>query len=106
MWIGCNSVILRGVKIGDGAVIGASAVVTKDVPSYSIVVGNPGKVIKYRFDDSIINKLLNMNWWEWSSPFLRENLQFFKEENITINLLNELEEKYNLFIQKERIINE
>ena len=106
VWIGCNSVILRGVKIGDGAVIGASAVVTKDVPAYSIVVGNPSKVIKYRFDDSIINKLLNMNWWEWSSPFLRENLQFFKEENITINLLNELEEKYNLFIQKERIINE
>lgn len=60
VWIGLNSVIRRGVKIGDGAVIGSGSIVTKDVPSYAVVVGNPAKIIKYRFDKDTIEKLENL----------------------------------------------
>ena len=64
VWIGCNSVILAGVKVGIGAVIGAGSVVTKDVPPYAIVVGNPARVLKYRFSPELIDKLLKSKWWE------------------------------------------
>ena len=67
VWIGNGSIILRGINIGDGAVIGAGAVITKDVPPYAIVVGCPGKIIKYRFDEKKIQKLLKLKWWEWSN---------------------------------------
>ena len=66
VWIGCNAIIKKGIKIGNGAVIGAGSVVTKDVPAYAIVVGNPGKIIKYRFEDSIIKELKEIKWWNWS----------------------------------------
>lgn len=64
VWIGTNAIILKGVNVGTGAVIGAGTIVTKDVPPYSVVVGVPGKVIKYRFDSSTIDKLLSSKWWE------------------------------------------
>ena len=64
VWIGCNSVILAGVTVGDGAVIGAGAVVTKDVPPYAIMAGNPARVLKYRFAPAIIAGLLETRWWE------------------------------------------
>jgi acetyltransferase-like isoleucine patch superfamily enzyme len=64
VWIGCNSVILAGVNIGTGAVIGAGSVVTKDVPPYSIVVGNPARVLRYRFSKELIPRLLESRWWE------------------------------------------
>ncbi|TDM46084.1 CatB-related O-acetyltransferase [Macrococcoides goetzii] len=64
VWIGSNSTILSGVKIGRGSVIGAGSVITKDVPRYSIVVGNPGRVIKKRFNDNVIDKLEKSKWWE------------------------------------------
>ena len=60
VWIGEHAAILEGVTIGDGAIIGAHAVVAKDVPPYGVVVGNPGKVIKYRFSQDIIDKLLQI----------------------------------------------
>lgn len=63
VWIGDNAVILKGT-IGDGAVIGAGAVVTKDVPPYAIVAGNPAKIIKYRFSQERIEELLMEKWWE------------------------------------------
>lgn len=63
VYIGTNVVILSGVTIGDGAVIGAGAIVTKDVPPFAIVVGCPAKILKYRFNDNIINELLNLKWW-------------------------------------------
>ena len=62
--IGANAIILAGVKVGDGAVIGAGSVVTKNVPPYAVVAGNPAKIIKYRFDEKIIKKLLKLKWWE------------------------------------------
>lgn len=65
VWIGTDSIILRGVKIGTGSIIGANSVVTKDVPPYSIVVGVPAKVIKYRFKDEMINRILKTKWWEF-----------------------------------------
>lgn len=65
-WIGDRVTILAGVTIGDGAVIGTGSVITKDVPPYAIVGGNPAKLIKYRFDDDTIRKLLAIKWWDWS----------------------------------------
>lgn len=63
VWIGARATILDGVKIGDGAVVAAGAVVTKDVPSYAIVGGVPAKVIKYRFDENRVKELLVEQWW-------------------------------------------
>lgn len=64
MWIGYEAVILAGVTIGDGAIIGARAVVTKDVPPYTVVGGVPAKPIRKRFPDDTINALLSMRWWD------------------------------------------
>jgi acetyltransferase-like isoleucine patch superfamily enzyme len=64
VWIGTKAIILRGVKVGNGAIIGAGAVVTKDVPSYSIVAGVPAKVLKYRFSNEEIYKIEISKWWE------------------------------------------
>lgn len=65
VWLGYGCTILSGVRIGDGAVIGANTVVSKDVRPYQVVVGNPGRVIKSRFDESEINFLLELKWWDW-----------------------------------------
>lgn len=65
VWIGSHAVLMSGVTIGDGAVVGALAVVASDVPPYSIVVGNPARVIKKRFTDDEIGMLLEMKWWNW-----------------------------------------
>lgn len=65
VWIGHGAIILPGVAIGDGAVVGAGAVVTKDVPPYAIVGGSPARLIRYRFSQDVISKLLAIRWWEW-----------------------------------------
>ncbi|SOD98317.1 CatB-related O-acetyltransferase [Spirosoma fluviale] len=64
VWIGTKSIIMDGVTIGHGAVVAAGAIVTKDIPPYAIVAGVPAKIIKYRFSDSIQNRLLESKWWE------------------------------------------
>jgi len=74
VWIGNSVTIMPGVKIGDGAVIGTNAVVTKDVEPYSIVAGNPAKLIRKRFDDDTINFLLELKWWDWSIEKIAENI--------------------------------
>lgn len=66
VWTGFRSTILSGVTVGDGAVIGAGAVVSRDVPPYAIVVGNPAHVVRYRFPQDQIQKLLDIKWWNWS----------------------------------------
>lgn len=65
VWVGYGAIILSGVTIGDGAVVGAGAVVSRDVPAYAVVVGNPARIIKYRFDSSLIEYLLRLRWWDW-----------------------------------------
>lgn len=72
VWIGVDAIILRGVKIGDGAVIGANSVVTKDIPDYAIAVGSPAKVIKYRFNDAQQKIIKESNWWQYSLTEARE----------------------------------
>ena len=88
VWIGDNSVIIRGVTIGDGAIIGASAVVTKDVPPYTIAVGNPAKPLRTRFHPHEIEQLLRLRWWDYDMEKLL-NISF---DNITkaIEQLTEL----------------
>ncbi|MBY5980885.1 type B chloramphenicol O-acetyltransferase [Ferrimonas balearica] len=65
VWVGSEAMILPGVKVGHGAVIAARAVVTKNVPPYAIVAGNPARLIRHRFDDAAQAKLLEMAWWDW-----------------------------------------
>lgn len=72
VWVATNATILSGVKIGDGAVIAASSVVTKDVPPYTIVAGNPAKIIRKRFDDETITKLLKIKWWDLNQDKINE----------------------------------
>lgn len=68
VWIGSEAIILPGVTIGTGAIIGAGAVVAKDVPPYAVVVGNPGQVVKYRFAQALIDRLLQSEWWTYDLP--------------------------------------
>lgn len=65
VWIGMDATVMAGVKIGDGAIIGAKSVVTKDVAPYTIVAGNPAKLIRKRFSDDVIEALLQIKWWDW-----------------------------------------
>ncbi len=74
VWFGYNTLIKNGVTIGDGAIIAAGAVVVKDVPPYSIVAGNPAKVVKKRFDDKTIERLLQIAWWNWDIAKINQNL--------------------------------
>lgn len=74
VWFGTSSVIMPGVSIGDGAIIGAYAVVAKNVEPYSVVVGNPAKVIKKRFPDDIVKELLEIQWWNWDYDKITRNI--------------------------------
>ena len=74
VWIGQDVTIMPGVKIGDGAIIAAKSVVTKDVPAYHIVGGNPARIIRKRFDDELIEYLLELKWWDWSPEKITRNL--------------------------------
>lgn len=74
VWIGFGSTILSGITVGDGAVIAANSLVTKNVPPYAIVGGNPAKLIKYRFDDQTIQRLLELAWWDWPLDKIRAHI--------------------------------
>ena len=79
VWIGYEAVIMAGVHIGDGAIIAARAVVTKDVPPYTIVGGTPAKEIRKRFDTEVIQQLLKLKWWDWSTNKIRQCLPYIAE---------------------------
>ena len=79
VWIGYEAVIMTGVHIGDGAIIAARAVVTKDVPPYPIVGGTPAKEIRKRFDTEMIHQLLKLKWWDWSTYKIRQCLPYIAE---------------------------
>lgn len=77
VWIGERALILNGIKIGNGAIIGAGAIVTRDIPPYAVAVGVPAKVIKYRFTNDQIKKLEIIKWWENDMEWLKKNSQLF-----------------------------
>lgn len=82
VWIGYEAVILAGVTIGDGAIVGTRAVVTKDVPPYTIVGGIPAKPIRKRFSNETIYALLKMQWWNWPEEKIRQNIPAIKSGNL------------------------
>lgn len=82
VWIGYDAVIMAGVHIGDGAIIGTRAVVTKDVEPYSIVGGVPAKEIRKRFAPDVVAKLLELKWWNWPSEKIKNNIAAIQSGNI------------------------
>lgn len=85
VWIGQNSLIKQGIKIGNGTVIGMGSIVTKDVAPYSIVGGNPTRLIRMRFNDEIINHLEESEWWNYSDDELNYYAKYFKEPSKFLN---------------------
>jgi acetyltransferase-like isoleucine patch superfamily enzyme len=81
VWIGTNAIIVDGVAIGNGAIVAANAVVTKDVPPYAIVGGVPAKIIKFRFQVHEINQLESIKWWDWEIDMIKKNISKFKSLN-------------------------
>ena len=82
VWIGYDAVIMAGVRIGDGAIIGTRAVVTKDVEPYSIVGGVPAKEIRKRFAPEVVKKLMEIQWWNWQEKKIRKAIPAIKDGEI------------------------
>ena len=82
VWIGREAVIMPGVTIGDGAIVGAHAVVARDVPPYAIVVGNPARVVKRRFADAVIERLLAIRWWDWPVERIVEHVALIRGADV------------------------
>jgi virginiamycin A acetyltransferase len=82
VWIGMEAVMMPGISIGDGAIVGAKSVVTHDVPPYAIVAGNPARVVKMRFDDATISRLLKVAWWNWPAEKISRNLNLIRGADI------------------------
>lgn len=99
VWIGEGAMIMGGKKIGDGAVIGAGAIVTKDVPPYAIVGGVPAKIIRFRFPPDVVEKLLDLKWWNLSEDVLKGCIECFQNDNLKVQDIEEM------IIKKEAILN-
>lgn len=82
VWIGYEAVVLSGVTIGDGAVIGARAVVTRDVPPYTVVGGVPARPIRRRFDDATVERLEALRWWDWDEAKIQRNIPLIQSGNL------------------------
>ncbi|WP_432631858.1 Vat family streptogramin A O-acetyltransferase [Brachyspira sp.] len=83
VWIGQNVTVLPAVHIGDGAIIGANSVVAKDIPPYSVAVGNPCEVKRKRFDEDLIEYLLQIKWWDWNSEKIFKNMEALCSGDLT-----------------------
>ncbi len=77
VWVGINAIILDNLRIGDGAIVAAGAVVTGDVPPYAVVAGVPAKVVKYRFTEKQIERLQKIKWWDWPDEIIAQNIGLF-----------------------------
>lgn len=95
VWIAAGAQVLHNVTIGDGAVVGANAVVTKDIPPYAVAVGVPARVIAYRCDKELIDKMLEIKWWDWPEEVLVENMEFIINSDINEDTVNRLLEIKN-----------
>jgi chloramphenicol O-acetyltransferase type B len=84
VWIGTKVIIKGGIRIGNGAVVGAGAVVVSDIPDYAIVGGSPAKIIRFRFPPEVIEELLNIKWWEWSDDELKSVQPFFSTSDYSM----------------------
>ena len=84
VWIGANAVIMPDVTIGKGAIIGAGAIVTKDIPPYAVAVGNPCLVTMMRFDDEFINYLLELKWWDWDIEKIEANFEALSSGDLSL----------------------
>ena len=82
VWLGRGATVLSGVTIGDGAVVGAGSMVARDVPPYAIVVGNPARVIRYRFEAHQIEALLRIEWWNWPTDRIRRTLPLLQSDHV------------------------
>lgn len=82
VWIGSEAIIMPGVKVGDGAVIGTRALVTRDVEPYAIIGGNPAKTLRMRFDERTVQMLLEMKWWDWSTDQLKDVMPLMTSGNV------------------------
>ena len=82
VWIGYKATILGGVTLGHGSVVAAHAVVTRDVPPYAVVAGNPAHIVKYRFTDEIISMMLDIEWWDWPISLIREKSTLISQGQI------------------------
>lgn len=91
VWIGNNVVILQGVTIGDGAIVGAGSVVTKDVLPYSVNVGNPSKILRKRFKEEDINRLLSYKWYDKNFEWIREHSEKFNDVNEFLTMIRKEE---------------
>lgn len=89
VWVGTQSVILTGVTVGDGAIIATNSVVTENVPPYAIVGGTPAKIIKMRFSEDIVSKLMEVKWWNWDIERIKRNYDLFHGD-LTIDKLNNI----------------
>ena len=92
VWIAAGAQILHKASVGDGAIIGGGAVVTKDVPPYAIVVGVPARIIKFRFDEQVIEELMRIKWWDWPEDVVLNNIEWLIQSEVNADALAKMRE--------------
>lgn len=91
VWIGCDSIVLSGLTIGNGAVVAAGAVVTHDVPEYAVVMGAPARIVRFRYDEAVRSRISGLHWWDWPRDVLQRHVELFKAP-LTNTVIDALEE--------------